>query len=124
MRFPRLKCTPHKARRTLAMTPPRAALVAALALLTFLTACKTNMTKSPPAVPLTSPEPALLTPPVAAKKPFDVVSPNGTRVDEYYWLRDDARENPEMLAYLNAENAYADAMLAHTKELRTRVFDE
>jgi oligopeptidase B len=107
-----------------AMFCPRvAAFVASSALLT-LTACHTNMTKSPPAVPLTSPEPALLTPPVATKKPFDVVSPNGTRTDEYYWLRDDAREDPQMLAYLNAENAYADAMLAHTKALRTKVFDE
>ena len=35
-----------------------------------------------------------------------------TRSDEYYWLRDDTRKNPEMLAYLNAENAYADAVLA------------
>jgi hypothetical protein len=42
---------------------------------------------------------------------------NGTREDEYYWLRDDKRENTEMLAYVKAENAYADAVLAHTKPL-------
>ena len=31
-------------------------------------------------------------PPVAAKKPYQVTSPNGSREDEYYWLRDDKRE--------------------------------
>ena len=100
------------------MSLPRAALVP-LALFTFLTACQTNMTKTPPAVPAAVADAPRATPPVAAKKPFDVVSPNGTRADEYYWLRDDTRENAEMLAYVNAENAYADAMLAHTKPLQT-----
>ena len=46
------------------------------------------------------------------------------RTDEYYWLRDDKRENPEMLAYVTAENAYADAMLAHIKPLETKVYNE
>jgi oligopeptidase B len=63
-------------------------------------------------------------PPVAAKKPHQVPSPNGSREDEYYWLRDDARENPEMLAYLRAENEYADRMLAHVKPLETTVYNE
>ena len=62
--------------------------------------------------------------PVAAKKPYQVVSPHGSREDEYYWLRDDKRENPEMLAYVKAENAYADAMLAHIKPLETKVYNE
>ena len=44
-----------------------------------------------------------------AKKPSRVKGP-ANRNDEYYWLRDDTRKNPEMLAYLNAENAYADAL--------------
>ena len=40
-----------------------------------------------------------LTPPVATKKPHEVAGPNGLkRQDEYYWLRDDTRKNPEMLA--------------------------
>ena len=53
-----------------------------------------------------------------------MISPNGNREDEYYWLRDDKRENPEMLAYLKAENEYADRMLAHIKALETRVYNE
>jgi oligopeptidase B len=63
-------------------------------------------------------------PPVAASRPFEVASPHGARVDEFYWLRDDERENKEMLAYLEAENAYADAMLAHTKPLQEKIYSE
>ena len=39
------------------------------------------------------------------------------RVDDYYWLNE--RENPEVIAYLEAENAYTEAMMAHTDGLRT-----
>ncbi|TCP32740.1 S9 family peptidase [Sphingomonas sp. BK235] len=63
-------------------------------------------------------------PPRAAKKPHQVTSPNGTREDDYYWLRDDTRKNPEMLAYLAAENAYADATLASLKPLQDRLYAE
>ena len=63
-------------------------------------------------------------PPAAAMKPFEVKSPNGTRVDEYYWLRDDTRKNPEMLAYLTAENAYKDAMLAPVRPLEEKLYGE
>ena len=65
------------------------------------------------------------TPPVAAQRAHEVKAPHGAvRNDEYYWLRDDKRENPEMLAYLNAENAYADAMLAPLAPLKQRLYDE
>jgi oligopeptidase B len=57
-------------------------------------------------------------------KPHEVKSPNGTRVDEYYWLRDDARKNPEVLAYLAAENAYTDAVLAPVRPLEDKVYGE
>ncbi len=63
-------------------------------------------------------------PPVAAMKPYEVKSPFGTRRDEYYWLRDDKRQNPEVLAYLGAENAYKDAMMAHVKPLEDRLYGE
>jgi oligopeptidase B len=65
------------------------------------------------------------TPPVAAKKPYTVKAPFGaTREDPYYWLRDDTRKNPEMLAYLAAENAYADAVLAPTKRMADTLYRE
>ena len=63
-------------------------------------------------------------PPVAAVRPFTVESPNGNRVDNYYWLRDDTRRNADVLAYLTAENAYTDAMLAHVKPLEDKLFRE
>jgi oligopeptidase B len=72
--------------------------------------------------PAPAAEPA---PPIAAPKPFAVRGPDGlTRTDAYYWLRDDSRKNPEMLAYLKAENAYADAMLAPLKPLQDRLYGE
>ena len=67
----------------------------------------------------------LPSPPIAAKKPHEVKAPHGAvRQDEYYWLRDDTREDQEMLAYIKAENAYADAVLAPTKALQERLYSE
>ncbi len=64
-------------------------------------------------------------PPVAAKKPHVVKAPFGAeRQDPYYWLRDDTRKNPEMLAYLAAENAYTDARLESLEPLEKKLFDE
>lgn len=65
------------------------------------------------------------TPPDAAKKPHVVKAPHGAqRNDEYYWLRDDKREDKEVLAYLNAENAYVDAVMAPLKPLENRLYEE
>jgi oligopeptidase B len=63
------------------------------------------------------------TPPTVAKKPFVVKGPVN-RNDDYYWLRDDTRKNPEMLGYLNAENSYADAQLAPLKPLQDKLYGE
>ena len=64
-------------------------------------------------------------PPDAARKPHVVKAPFGAeRNDEYYWLRDDTRTNPEMLAYLKAENAYADALMAPLKPVEDGLYDE
>jgi oligopeptidase B len=63
------------------------------------------------------------TPPVAAQKPHTVKGLQ-ERNDPYYWLRDDTRKNPEMLGYLKAENAYADAVLAPTKTLQDKLFKD
>ena len=93
------------------------------ALVALLSACDTNMKQTPAAVTIPAASQAPV-PPVAAKKPHQVGSPNGSREDEYYWLRDDKRENAEMLAYVKAENAYADRMLEHTKALETKVYNE
>ncbi len=56
------------------------------------------------------------TPPVAKKKPHELVLHGHVRTDDYFWLRE--RENPEVLAYLEAENTYTQSQLAHTESLQ------
>ena len=69
--------------------------------------------------------PPHLSPPDAERRPHTVRAPFGaTREDEYYWLRDDARSDPAMLAYLAAENAYADAAMAPLQPLQQRLYEE
>ena len=62
------------------------------------------------------------TPPVAAIRPHAMTMHGHTRIDNYYWLNE--RENPEVLAYLEAENQYADACLKHTEPLQEQLFKE
>ena len=61
-------------------------------------------------------------PPVAEKKPKEMTIHGHTRIDEYYWLNE--RENPEVIAYLEAENDYRDAMMNHTKKFQKKLFNE
>jgi oligopeptidase B len=56
-------------------------------------------------------------PPSADCRPFTVLSPHGARLDPYYWLRDDLRADPDVVAYLKAENAHCDAVLESLKPL-------
>ncbi len=70
--------------------------------------------------------PAMPPEPVAAKKPYAVKGPDGVppRNDEYYWMRDDERKNPEVIGHLNAENAYADAVLAPNLMMKDTLYNE
>ena len=61
-------------------------------------------------------------PPVAKKAPKSVTLHGDERVDDYGWLRD--KKSPETIAYLEAENAYANAVLAPTQELQKKLYDE
>jgi oligopeptidase B len=63
-------------------------------------------------------------PPLAPQQAHEVVAPHGTRVDPWYWLRDDERTHPEVVAYLEAENAYRYAMLEHLQPFEQRLYDE
>jgi oligopeptidase B len=64
-----------------------------------------------------------LRPPLAEPRPHAVTAPHGhVRIDPYYWLRD--RDDAEVIGYLRAENAYADAMMAPTRTLQERIFEE
>jgi oligopeptidase B len=61
-------------------------------------------------------------PPVAKKVPH-VTEIHGLKlVDDYFWLRD--KPNPDVRAYVEAENAYADAVLKPTKDLQRKLYDE
>lgn len=60
--------------------------------------------------------------PVAKILPKQLKKHNQVRTDNYFWLND--RENPEVIDYLNQENAYYDAMTAHTKDFQKSLFEE
>lgn len=61
-------------------------------------------------------------PPIAPRKPVSVVRHGETFTDDYAWLRDKA--DPAVRAYLDAENAWAAAVLAPTRELQERLYQE
>jgi len=61
-------------------------------------------------------------PPVAKKVPKSVTMFGNTRTDDYGWLREKA--NPETIAYLESENAYAEAVMKPTAELQKKLYDE
>src|SRR5713101_3342201 len=61
-------------------------------------------------------------PPVARREPVEHVLHGDRRVDHYAWLRH--KENPEVIAHLEAENAYTDAILKPTEPFRERVYQE
>ncbi|MEN8120570.1 MAG: S9 family peptidase [Bacteroidota bacterium] len=61
-------------------------------------------------------------PPVAEKMKKELTIHGDTRIDNYYWIRE--RENPKVIDYLNAENAYKDSVMAHTKDFQKNLFDE
>jgi oligopeptidase B len=63
-------------------------------------------------------------PAVAAIRPHAVTSPFGVRTDPYYWLRDDERADPQVLAYLREENAYRERSMAHAKPLEDALYEE
>ncbi|KAB1071417.1 S9 family peptidase [Tamlana haliotis] len=60
--------------------------------------------------------------PVAKKIAHKLTTHNDTRVDDYYWLND--RENHEVIDYLNKENDYTKAMMAHTEDFQKTLFEE
>ena len=63
-----------------------------------------------------------MVPPVASVKPKKLEKHGDIRIDNYYWLNE--RENPEVIDYLNKENAYYNEMTAHTKEFQKELFEE
>ncbi|MCH8246973.1 MAG: S9 family peptidase [Bacteroidetes bacterium] len=65
---------------------------------------------------------ASMEPPVAKTEPVTLEIHGDVRTDDYFWLRE--REDPEVIAYLEAENEYMEAMTAHTNDLQETLFAE
>ncbi|CAB4888230.1 unannotated protein [freshwater metagenome] len=63
-----------------------------------------------------------ITPPIAKKVPQGRTHHGDTFIDNYEWLR--AKEDPEVIAYLEAENAYTEQQTAGLEALRGKIFDE
>ncbi len=61
-------------------------------------------------------------PPRAAKRPTPRNHHGDLFVDDYEWLRD--RDNPEVIAHLEAENRYTDEQTAHLEVLQEQIFEE
>lgn len=61
-------------------------------------------------------------PPIAPKHPHSLEAHGHVRDDPYFWLR--RRESPEVIAHLEAENAYTEASTAHLRSFEKRLFDE
>ncbi|WP_454042536.1 S9 family peptidase [Cellulosimicrobium sp. Marseille-Q8652] len=72
----------------------------------------------PGAAPVTPPVAA----PVAPRRPTTRTHHGETTTDDYEWLRD--KESPEVVAHLEAENAWTESRLAHLAPLRERIFEE
>jgi oligopeptidase B len=89
----------------------------------------TNKETMPPdtktATPAPSPESSsnhVPQPPLARREPVEHLLHGDRRVDHYGWLRQ--KESPEVIAYLNAENAYTDAFLKPTEEFQEKLYQE
>ncbi|NVN00155.1 S9 family peptidase [Arthrobacter sp. SDTb3-6] len=79
------------------------------------------MTTSDAAASPSAPTPPAA-PPVAKRVPVERTHHGDTFIDNYEWLR--GKDNPEVVALLNAEQAYTDAVTAGQEQLRTDIFNE
>src|SRR5712692_1175632 len=65
---------------------------------------------------------SLPAPPIAKKAPKTTEINGRTLVDNYFWLRD--KKNPDVKAYLDAENVYTDAVMKPTEPLQKKLYGE
>ncbi|MBV8235999.1 MAG: S9 family peptidase, partial [Acidimicrobiia bacterium] len=61
-------------------------------------------------------------PPEAPRRPTELTAHGDTRVDDWYWLRH--RDDPEVIAYLEAENTWTELATAHSAALEDKLFEE
>jgi len=77
---------------------------------------------SKPAAAVAQPPSAQPAAPIARIVPVEATLHADRRVDNYAWLRE--KENPEVIAYLNSENAYTDAVLKPTEAFQEKLYSE
>ena len=84
-----------------------------LALIFSMTALATQKLRAGPTNPV---------PPVAKRIPKEIVAHGDKRVDDYFWLRE--KTNADVLAYLQAENAYADSVTGPQQPFQESLYQE
>ena len=62
--------------------------------------------------------------PTPKKIPVNFEAHGVKRVDNYYWMRDDSRENPEVINHLNSENNYLETWFLDGQDNRDELFEE
>src|SRR5262249_34646132 len=67
-------------------------------------------------------DPSAATPPVAKKVPHKLEQHGDTRIDDYFWIKD--KTNKDVLAYLEAENAYTTTLLKPTEPFQAKLYKE
>ena len=94
----------------------------------FLFGCKTAsdedlpQTTESPMIATQSQQTPIPDPPIAKVEHVELEKHGHVRTDPYFWLKE--RQNPDVVAYLEAENTYTEAMMAHTKDLQEALFEE
>ncbi|MFB3131151.1 MAG: S9 family peptidase [Rhodothermales bacterium] len=94
----------------------------------FLFGCETASDEDMPQTtepPMTATQPQqtpMPDPPIAKVERVELEKHGHVRTDPYYWLKE--RENPDVVAYLEAENDYTEAVMAHTRDLQEALFEE
>lgn len=63
-------------------------------------------------------------PPVAKKVPHILEAHQDQRNDDYFWLRDDERQDPEIMAYLNDENSYTRSVFEPLAKSKQALYEE
>ncbi|MFX1283398.1 MAG: S9 family peptidase [Promethearchaeota archaeon] len=63
-------------------------------------------------------------PPIAVIKPRRITVHGEELIDNYFWLRDDSRKDPEVISYLEAENEYTKIMMKNTENFQKKLYFE
>ena len=63
-------------------------------------------------------------PPNPKKIPFELKAHGDSRIDNYYWMRDDERSDPELISYLESENEYFKKWRETRVDYQNEIFNE